>query len=216
MALPTGATTRSNLFVPEVFTEAIRQGFLGMKALLGTDVAIINGTLPANHRGGQAVTVPYFNNIGEVQDATEGQALTVAQLTQATETATVNRSGIAFDMTRWAELAASEDPYAEAASQVIEGMARRTDLGLIQASAGDNAVGAAPSTPLLPIGAAGTPLIENVGSSPLSYDTIVDAKMLWGDEQDDISLMAVHSATFGSLLHLKDSTGRRGTVGLLN
>lgn len=45
-------------------------------------------------------------------------------------------------------------------------------------------------------------------SSTVSYDTLVDAKMLWGDEQSDIVLFTCHSGVFKNLLKLKDTTGR--------
>lgn len=203
------STLRNNLFVPEVWTEAIRQGFLGVKALMGTDAVIINPTLPVEKRGGDRVTVPYFENVGEVQDVVEGQPLSPISLEQSEEVALVNRSGIAIDMTRWAELAAAEDPYTEATAQFVEALSRRVDMAALQAAAGDAAVGAAAETNFLPIGSNGTTLVNNLGSGTmLDYDSLVDSKMLWHDEQDDISLLVVHSVTFGNLLKLKDSTGR--------
>lgn len=180
--------TRSELFVPEIFTEALRTGFSGMKALYGTGAAVVNDTLPASFRGGDSVTVPYFANMGEATDAAEGVELPLSELSMSTEVAQVTRSGVAFEMTRWAQLAASSDPYAEAAAQQVEAIRRRVDKGLIEA-------------------AMGTSLIHEA-SGNLTYDAVVDARSEWGDEDGDIALMVVHSRTLASLLKLKDAVGR--------
>ena len=180
--------TRNNVFVPEVFTEAIRTGFTGLKALYGTGAAIVNDTLPSTHRGGDVVTVPYFSNMGEAEDVAEGAALTPKGFSQTPETASVVRSGIAFDMTRWAQLAASEDPYADAVAQQVEAIQRRADKALIDAAL--------------------TSELTHTVDSNLTYDAVIDARSEWGDELDDVALMVVHSKTLASLLKLKDEVGR--------
>jgi hypothetical protein len=55
--------------------------------VLASPAAIINGSLPESARGGDTVTVPYFNSMGELEDVAENAALTPATLTQITETA---------------------------------------------------------------------------------------------------------------------------------
>ena len=104
-------------------------------------------------------------------------------------------NGIAFDMTRWAQLAGAQDPYAEASAQQVEAMGRDEDLALIEAASGANAIV--------------HDITGNSGANAkLNYDNVVDGKMKWGDEQEDIALMAVHSKTFSNLLKLKDTGGR--------
>ena len=187
-------TKRSDLIIPEILQEAVKGAFEGVTALWGTGAAKVASTLPGSVKGGDTVTVPYFGLLGELDDvATEGDALVPAKLTMTSETATVQHSGKAFEITSWAQMAAFGDPYAEAARQMKEAVIRRADKALIDK-------------------AAGTPLVKDVynASTPktLDWDTMVDAKLLWGDEQDGIALLVVHSKVFGDLLKLKDGQGR--------
>jgi HK97 family phage major capsid protein len=194
-------TVRSGLLVPQILTESVQAGFAAgtVKPLLGSQAAIINGSLPESARGGDTVTVPYFNSMGELEDVAENAALTPATLTQSTETAVVQRSGKAFEITRWARQAASlSDPYAEATRQIMEASARRADKALIDAAS------------------ASLPAMTLTVATKLDYDLVIDGKMLWADEQEDIALMVVTSKTFGTMLKLKDSTGRPLVVDPVN
>ena len=187
-------TTRAQLIIPEILQDAIRGEFQKVVALNGTGAAVVSPTLPGGLRGGDTVKVPYFGVLGELEDVNEGTPLTPQQLTMTSETATVRRSGRAFEITTWAQLAAAyADPYAEAARQLREAVTRRIDQALIDA-------------------ALTTDLFVDVysASNPrtIDYDVVVNARMAWGDEQGDIALLVVHSKVFGDLLKLKDSTGR--------
>lgn len=191
------SSVRTDMIVPEILEEAVQGAFTsGMKALYGSPAAIVNGSLPGDKRGGDTVKIPYFGSLGELEDVAEGVALTPVALSMTDEEAAVQRAGKAFSMSNWAQIAAAyADPYKEAARQIVEGVARRADKALL-----DVAVAAlAPMT--LDEYDAGTPVT-------LNYDQLIEGKMLFGDEQDDIALLAVHSKTYGDLLKIKDSTGR--------
>src|SRR6202020_688768 len=118
--------TRSNLIIPELLVEAIQGQYPGMVALWGTDVAVVSGTLPstgpsgAKIRGGDAVKVPYFGTIGELDDVTpETDALTPASLIMTSDTSIVVHSGKAVEISDWAQMAALyADPYQEFARQM--------------------------------------------------------------------------------------------------
>jgi len=195
-------TKRKDLVIPEILVEAVQGQWVGMKALWGTGVAVVNSSLPAANvdgsrlRGGDEVAVPYFGNLGELEDVAEGDALTPVKLTMSSEKGVVQRSGKAVELTEWSQLAAQyADPYAEVARQLKEMVARRADQALIDAAGAG-----------LP-----TNMIKDVtggATKTLDWDVMTDAKMLWGDEQDDILMLAVHSKVYGDLLKLKDSTGR--------
>lgn len=190
-------TQRSDVVVPELLQEAIQSEFAGMTALAGSPCAIMNNSLPDSARGGDRVKVPYFDNLGELDDiAQEGDALTPRKLTMSSETALVQHSGVAFELTEWAQIAASyADPYKEAARQVAVATKRRADKGLI-----DCATSGLSSSYIKDVYSASVP-------RTIDYDMVVDAKMLWGDEQEDIELMAHHSKTLGDLLKLKTADG---------
>lgn len=190
-------TTRSDVIVPELLEKAIQGAFSGARALYGTPAAIVKTGLPGDKKGGDKVKIPYFGTLGELEDVAEGDSLTPAALSMTSEEASVVHSGKAFEATHWSQLAAADDPYQEAARQFVEMVMRRGDKALIDAAI-------APGLP------AGMVLDVYNASTPrtLDYDLVVDGKMCWGDEQDDIALMVVHSKVLGDLLKLKDSTGR--------
>lgn len=199
-----GTTKRSDLIVPEILQEAIQAEFAGIKALWGTDAAIVNSSLPTQNaaggkiRGGDTIKIPYFSALGEMDDIdTEGDALTPASMAMSSETATVKHSGKAVEITNWAQMAAMfADPYAEMARQFKELVVRRGDKALLAA-----ATASLPSTNIKDVYSASTPRI-------LDWDLMVDAKQLWGDEQEDIVLLTVHSKIYGDLQKLKDANGQ--------
>jgi hypothetical protein len=192
-------TTRSNLFVPQILQDAISTGFVGAKALFGTDAAILNGTLPEEKRGGDTVTIPYFAAFGASQDTAEGTPLVPAQLTMSNETAAVFHTGNAITLTRWAEMAAAfADPYKAASEMILETIVRRWDQSLIDTAV--NATGL-PASQKIDVWNATTPVTIN-------YSTFVDAKLAFGDEQSDIAALVVHSKVLGDAYKLMDSYGR--------
>jgi len=193
-----GTTLSTDLVVPEILTEAIQAEFAGMRLLAGTGAAVISGTLPANIKGGKTVTVPYFNALGEMEDIdTEGDALTPEVLSMSEETAVTRHSGKAVELTMWAQLAAQyADPYAEVARQFRELVERRVDKALL-----DAAMASLPSDYIHDVYNSGSPVT-------LGYDQMVDARLKWGDEQNDIVLLGTHSKVYGDLLKFKDTTNR--------
>jgi hypothetical protein len=192
-------TKRADLIIPEILIDAVQGEFKGMNALMNSGAAIVNGSLP-NTRGGDVVKIPYFNVLGELEDLASDEggsgdppALNPRKLTMSNDSSPVKHSGVAFETTEWAQMAAAyADPYGEAARQIREATERRADAGLIDAAIG---------TPLgLDVYNAGTPRY-------LDYDLMVDGKALWGDEKKDIAFAAVHSAVFARLEKAKDLNG---------
>jgi len=183
-------TVSSDLIIPELLAEAIQAEFEGMTLLADSGVAVMNNTLPEGYKGGETVTVPYFDALGEMEDiTTEGDALTPEALTMSEETATVMHSGKAVELSYWAQLkAAYADPYAEVARQFGELTKRRVDKALL-----DAAMASLPSEYILDVYNSGSPV-------KLSYAQIVAARLKWGDEQSNIALLGVHSKVYGDLL----------------
>ena len=196
-------TTRASVpdLIPEILEEAVQGAFAGLTSVFGTSAVTVNNSMPANNpqtgqrmRGGDTITVPYFDTLGELEDVVEGSGLTAAELTSSAETSTVVHSGKMFEMTYWAQLATNwADPYAEAARQLVVATQRRADKGAQDAGAT-------------------TPLVRDASGAAINYDAVIDAKLLWGDEQNDIVLMSVHSKVWGDLLKLKDAQGRPLTI----
>ena len=192
-----GFTKRSDVIIPEILTEMVRGEFAGATALYGSAAATVNLSLPNSARGGDVVTVPYFGTLGEAEDlAVEGDALTPEGITASKETAPCIHTGKAFSITQWAQWASYGDPYAEAASQIREVMMRRWDKALITAAATN-------------VPTAYTYDATGLTNKNLTYDNILGARQLWGDEQERIALIAVHSDVYFDILKQKDNEGRQ-------
>lgn len=194
-------TKRSDLIYVDILQAAIRGAFAGRQALNGTGAAVMSSTLPGFNVdgspfvGGDTIRVPYFDSVGELEDVAEGDGLVPRKLASTSETSTVVQSGIATQITSWAQLTAQfADPYAEFARQFAESSMRRIDKGLIDA-------------------ALATDLVHDISgesgaAGAISYDALVDAQSKWGDEQDDGPAMIImHSAMAQYARKLKDETG---------
>lgn len=196
-------TKKANFtLIPEILDEAIQGEFAGMTALYGKDAVIVNGTLGSVKKG-EKVQVPYFGNIGDMEDLADNEggvgavpALTPATLTSSMEEAVVHHSGKAFEITEWAQMTVNfADPYAEAARQIVQTIGRRADKALIET---------ANATPLVYDGTADT-------IKTITWDKIVKGKGLFGDEidlQNGISLGMMHSKVATDAELLVDTNGR--------
>lgn len=197
-------TKRSDLIIPELLMEAISAAFPKMRVLMGSKAVIINGTMPNTINGspmigGDQIKFPYFNLLGDSLEkiVNEGDELIPTKLTMTSDLATVGHYGKAVEITQWAQLAAAyADPYGEVAKQFVEMTANTVENELLRVS-----VAGLPALYVHDVFSATTP-------KTLDYDTMIDAKILWGDEQGNIELLTVHSKVYGDLLKLKDSTGR--------
>lgn len=194
-------TTKSDVLIPEIFTDAV-QGrfaqknlFMAESALAKTGAVVVNDSFTGDAKSvGNEVEVPYFGSIGEFASTADGVAAAVNKLAQTSEKAVVSRDTLAFEATRWAKSSKGKDAYEEAADQAVEAAARAMDRRLITEA----------------VKAGGLRKAVYSSSSPtfLDYDLMVDAKMMWGDEQDDVVGMGVHSTTLADLYKLRDNSGR--------
>lgn len=189
-------TKRSDLVIPEILMDMVQGAFVGATALYGSRAANVNMSLPGDKKGGDVVTVPYFNTLGDADDiVNEGDALTPENITSTKEQASVIHTGKAFAITKWAEWAAHGDPYAEASRQITEIIKRRWDKALIDA--------AATNVPTAYVNDC-----TGLANKNLTYDNILKSRQKWGDEQTRIALIAVHSDVYFDILGQKDGFGR--------
>lgn len=192
-------TRRSDIIQPEILAEGMPGAFAGMDLLAGTGAVAVSPTLRARKQEvGDRVKIPRFNTIGEMQDIGEGGAASVQSLTQGSELATVEHAAIAIGIGEWAQIAAADDPYAEARRQIVVAVKRKLDAKLIAA-------------------ARATSLVLNrydhatsALNGTLNYDMGADAMALFGDENEegDFVLWGMHSKVKTDLRKTKDSTGR--------
>lgn len=202
-------TTISDVFQPEILTEAVQAQFGQSTAFMGSrmrnlGVVAISGTMPiqgaAKDAIGTTVKVPYWGTLGEFSSNTDGNAVSLSKISETYESATIARDSLAFDVTAWAQGNAAVnpnvgDPYEEAARQIQVAAERAMDKRLITAASNSGVY------------------VKDVYSSSvpvtLNWDLVVDAKFEgWGDEQDDFACILTHSQAHKDLLKLKDGTGR--------
>lgn len=201
-------TTTSDVMNPEILTETVQGMFSGKDAFNGSrlaqsGVAVIEGSMPEGGPDalGTKIKVPRFGVIGEFDEVAENTALTPKKLGMEVEEATITHDGLDFETTVWARAngklfpGGSGDPYTEASRQILEAATRRIDYRLITAAMASGVF-------KKDVYSASVPVYMNYD---LAIDTRFDA---WGDEQDDIAAILVHSQTTKDLLKLKDGAGR--------
>lgn len=201
------STLITNVFNPEMLVDAVDGVFAQKTAFMGSrlsslGVVVVDGQMPVGgpEAIGTTVTVPYFGTLGAFVSNPDGSSVTPSNLAQITELATVARYSMGFSTSRWAQANAQVnpnvgDPYVESARQIQVAAERSMDDQLVAKAA-----------------ATGVYLKDVYSSSSaryLDWDLCVDAKFQgWGDEQDDIAALLVHSQTHKDLMKLKDNTGR--------
>lgn len=198
-------TQETDILDPQILIDAIRGKFKGRNAFMGSILTSqgavrVSGSMPEGGPSaiGKSITVPYFSSIGDFVSNPEGSSITPSKIAQTSETGTITRSSLAGEVSRWAQGKslvdpALGDPYAEAADQAMVSATRRMDKLIIDEMAT-------------------TPLIKDhhSSSSPdyMDWTKIVRARTLWGDEQDSIVAMVMHSQVAADVAELKDSSGR--------
>jgi hypothetical protein len=200
-------TINTDVFNPETLTEAVQGVFAQKTAFFGSQltalgVCLVSGTMPQGgpEALGTTITVPRFGTIGEFASNAEGSSVTPSKIKETTETCSITRDSLAFSVSAWAHANSFVnpnvgDPYEESARQILVAAERAMDRRVITAAS-----------------AAGV-YVKSVYSSTvpvfLTWDLCIDAKFDgWGDEQDDIAAILVHSQTHKDLMKLKDGAGR--------
>ncbi len=192
-------TTKTDVLIPEIFTEAVQGAFAQKDAFRGsnlvrTGAAVVSGEFPGGPTSiGNEVEVPYFSLLGDFVSNPDGSAVSPAKLGQTGEKATVSRDSLAFEVTRWAQSSKGGDAYEESARQIVMAAERAIDKRCIDAA---TAAGGLRTD----VYNAGAPVY-------LTYDLVVDAKSMWGDDQDDVAAMIVTSRALADLYKMKDLNG---------
>lgn len=198
-------TLQSDMLDPQIFTEAVRAAFRGKLALMGSilvssGAVMVADNMPLGGQGaiGKKVQIPYFGRLGKFVNNPDGTAIEPKKIAQMMEEATVARSSLAFEISVWAQGLGQVnpnlgDPYEEGARQIREEAVRRMDEIMVDTCKA-------------------TPLVRNIYSStsPVFVDhrQLIRTRTKFGDEQDDIVSMVIHSQTEADLAELTDSTGR--------
>lgn len=179
-------TTSANVFIPEVYEDVAQASFLGAVKVAGSAAVLEKPELEGV--GGQTAQFPYWTNMGELDELTEGTPIDPDALGTGNRSATIKEVGKAAVITDKARLVSLGDPEAEAARQFGIMHARKVDSDLIVAAqtiyvnaapgAGETldaevTTDEAPLTLTLP---------DAVGNTVLSWNHLVDAFAKFGDE----------------------------------
>lgn len=178
--MATGTTTKSNMIIPEVFGDMVTAKFKG-KLVIG-NFALTDTTLVGTP--GDTVHFPKFNAIGDAEDLTEDVAMVPEVLTSSDAEATVKEVGKAVTISDQAALGSVGNPIDEATTQVGKVVARKIDKDLIT-----EGITNCPSGRII--------LASDTQAFHLK---VADAKSLWGDEAEEITVLAIHSKMYTSIL----------------
>lgn len=198
-------TVNTDMIDVQILMDVVRGVFKGKNAFMGSVLVSagavrVSGTMPMGGASaiGKKIDIPYFGTLGEFVSNADGSSVTPSKLQQLFEQATVARHSLAAEISRWAQGVGAinpnvGDPYEEASSQIMAAATRAMDGIMVTEFA---------TTPLvLDVYSATTPVY-------LDWDLVQDATTLWGDEQDSIVGMALHSQSRADVAKLKDSQGR--------
>nr|DAT81688.1 MAG TPA: major capsid protein [Caudoviricetes sp.] len=164
------ATTKlSNLVNPQVMADMISAGL--PKAIKFSPLAKIDDTLQES--AGNTITVPQYAYIGDAEDVAEGVAMGTTVLTATTTTATVKKAGKAIEITDEAVLSGYGDPVGEGNTQLKKSIAAKIDNDCHAALAGAS-------------------LAYNGIAAAISYEGIVDAIDVFGEEDNSTKVMFIH------------------------
>lgn len=188
---------RDTAFIPEVLEDAVRANFKGKQALLGSLAVVMMSSMPLGTQGGDSIEVPYFDLIGDLEDVAENVPLTVSTIPDGSrEIAAVQRSGKAIKLSDWKKMAEHfADPYGEYTRQLSVATGRRWDRALIAAAANSSGL---PTSHVIDRFDSGTPV-------KLSWSFAVDGRRPFGDQQEDLGMIVVHSKAYFDLLAEVDS-----------
>jgi len=198
-------TSRTDLLVPEIVTDAVRGAVKGRLGLINS-IFVTQGavkvvpTMPKRGRAaiGSTVRVPYWGSIGDFEDRTESQSPTPQKIAMTYEDGTVARKSIAFEVSTWAQGAADasglEDPVQVLADECAKSAQRAMDSAMITAGAA-------------------SPLLYSLYSATVPHymtwaDVLTGKSIKLGDEAGDIVGMAVHSLVAAGLASQTDANGR--------
>jgi len=171
-------TKLEQLVNPQVMADMISANL--PKAIKFSHIAAIDTTLEGAE--GDTITVPKFAYIGDGEDLTEAVAMGTAQLTTSTTTVTVKEIGKAVEISDKAIIAGHGDPVGETTKQINMSIAAKVDNDCV-----DKLYDAS--------------LTYNGTASKISYDGVVDAVDVFGDENDEntAKVMYIHPAQVGTL-----------------
>lgn len=174
--MATGTTTLSKMIDPEVMAPMISAKI--EKAIVATPFAKIDTTLAG--KPGSTITVPKYQYIGDAEDLAEGVTADKTQLTTTSAEYTVKKAVKQVELTDEAVLSGYGNPVGETNSQLAKSIASKVDSDVMEALKGAQ-------------------LGYNGSEDGISYDEVVNAIDVLGEEENVEKVMFIHPKQVSSL-----------------
>lgn len=163
--MATGTTKAANVVVPEVWGDVAQAEFVGQARVLNSGATLQDNTLAG--QPGDTINFPKWGTLTDLDDLTEGVAMSPEVLAQTSSDATIKEAGKAVEFSDNTTLNGLGDIGSEARRQFGILAARKVDGDLISAAV-----------------AAGAYTSATLTGVPLSWAAIVDAISKFGDDWD--------------------------------
>lgn len=147
------------------------------KAIVATPFAKIDTTLVG--RPGSTITVPRYKYIGDAEDLAEGVNADKTQLTTDTDEFTIKKAVKQVELTDEAVLSGYGNPVGETNNQLAKSIASKVDNDVMEALKGAQ--------------------LGFTGTGDISYDNIVDAIDVLGEEENVEKVMFIHPKQVSTL-----------------
>ena len=198
MATPSGATSISDLIIPDVFAPYYTNRSIEKSAVLSSGIAQSDPQLVAFASGpGQVFNLPFFTSITSSDEVLqEGVNLGINNITTDQEVAVVLNRAKAWGASYMSRVTSGEDIMQRIGDMVGDWWARRHQAILMSVLKAMFTSTAAASGNQGLIRA--THLVDN-GGSAFDPSMIIDAMGKLGDNSDQLTAMVMHSAIYHSL-----------------
>lgn len=174
--MATGTTTLNKLIDPEVMAPMISAKL--DKAIVATPFAKIDRTLVGEP--GSSIKVPKYKYIGDAEDLAEGVTADKTQLETASATYTIKKAVKQVELTDEAVLSGYGNPVGETNSQLAKAIASKVDNDVMEALKGAQ-------------------LGYNGAGTGISYDEVVNAIDVLGEEENVPKVMFIHPKQVSAL-----------------
>lgn len=192
-------TQLSDVIVPELFNPYVSNRTKELSALFQSGIITSNAEFDALASEAAPVhNMPFFEDLtGASEDVLEGQSLTAKKITSNKDVSTTIRKANMWAATDLSAALAGSDPMKDIGDKVAAYWAREYQRILIKILSGvfgtyvdANSQNVTPmSDHILDISGAGS------SANKISASTFIDALQLLGDAQQDLTAVAMHSAT---------------------
>jgi N4-gp56 family major capsid protein len=174
-----GTTMLENLINPEVLADMVTAD---MERKIKFSPLAVVGTKLQNGPG-DTLTMPKYEFVGEAEDVAEGAAIPIEQLTTKSTKVTVKKVAKGIELTDEAVLSAYGDPVEEARKQLSSAIAYKIDSDCIAA-----------------LNTAKAPYLQGDGTALLDAATVATAKVKFGENIDDPSILFITPAQYAEFL----------------